>query len=284
MGSLVNTWLQRLSSKPTRGYLSGQSPKAEPTAWSAIALASAGNHSAAERACQWLRSQQLPDGCVLAHEGMPNSGWPTSLAVLAWSLGSGHDEAIERGLSWIESAKGQSLPDEEGLFGHDTTLVAWSWIGETHSWIEPTSFHLMAMKAAGRGSSKRASAAVGLLRDRQLTKGGCNYGNTSVMGTTLRPHLQPSGIALAALRGESGVDSIVDRAESFLLQNLGDEKLVNSLCWAAIGLSAHGRRPGSIDDRLKKLELLEPLPHEEAMIALASLPAESSFYQRISTP
>ncbi len=281
MSGLVNTWIQRLSAKPTRGYLAGQAPKAEPTAWSAIALASAGNQVAANEACLWLRAQQQPNGCVLAHKGMPNSGWPTSLAVLAWSLSGGHDDAIAQGLAWIEGAKGESLPDE-GLFGHDTTLVAWSWIGETHSWIEPTAFHLMALKATGHRDSERANEALQLLRDRQLDDGGCNYGNTTVLGTTLRPHLQPSGIALAALRGESNVERIVDRTESFLLGNLGNEELVNSLCWGAIGLTAHNRRPQGIDERWKTLEKQDTLPHEEAMIALATLPEDSLLYQRIA--
>ena len=92
----------------------------------------------------------------------------------------------------------------------------WPWVLGTHSWIEPTAFNVLALKAAGRGEHPRTREAVRLLVDRLLPTGGCNYGNTTVLGQQLRPHLAPTGLVLLSLAGEQINDSRIAKSLAYL--------------------------------------------------------------------
>ena len=95
--------------------------------------------------------------------------------------------------------------------GHDSSLIGWPWVEGTHSWIEPTAWAVLALKAVGLRQHPRTREAVRLLVDRLLPEGGCNFGNTYVLGQQLLPHLQSSGICLLALAGEKIDDPRIDR-------------------------------------------------------------------------
>ena len=61
-----------------------------------------------------------------------------------------------------------------------------------------------------------------LLLDRQLPSGGCNYGNTSVLGQMLRPHVQPTCVALLALAKEQDQGSRIAKSVSWLRKALSN--------------------------------------------------------------
>jgi hypothetical protein len=90
-----------------------------------------------------------------------------------------------------------------------------------------------------------------LLLDRQLPGGGCNYGNTFVLGQKLRPHVQPTGVALAALAGEPEGTSRIPSTLAWLARNLSSRTATASLCWGAIGLAAHHAAPPESSDWLR---------------------------------
>jgi hypothetical protein len=71
--------------------------------------------------------------------------------------------------------------------------VGWAYAEGTHSWVEPTAFAVLALKAASREYQAAAREGVAVLIDRQLPGGGLNYGNTFVLGQLIRPHIQPTG-------------------------------------------------------------------------------------------
>ncbi len=129
-------------------------------------------------------------------------------------------------------------------------MKGWPWVEGTHSWIEPTAFSLLALKAVGQGAHPRAREAVRLLIDRILPEGGCNYGNTSVLGQMLRPHLEPTGVTLLALAGEEDPDGRISRSLDYALGAVGPETTAASLGYGLIGLAAHGRVPKQLDDWL----------------------------------
>ena len=108
---------------------------------------------------------------------------------------------ISRGIDWLVETRGVALERTEQL-GHDSTLIGWPWVEGTHSWIEPTAWAVLALKSAGLSQHPRTREAIRLLIDRLLPDGGCNFGNTVVLGQQLLPHLQSSGICLLALAGE----------------------------------------------------------------------------------
>ena len=67
----------------------------------------------------------------------------------------------------------------------------------------------------GRRQRRRSGGPRGsaVLLDRQLPGGGLNYGNTYVLGQLMRPHVQPTGIALLALAGEADASGRIAKTD-----------------------------------------------------------------------
>jgi hypothetical protein len=135
--------------------------------------------------------------------------------------------------------------------------------------------HLLALKAAGLGEHARAREAVRLLIDRQLARGGCNCGNTVVMGAQQRPHLQPTGLALLALAGERDSTGKVERSLDYLARGVSARTTVVSLAWGLHALTAHGRTPNQAANWLetahrRSLQWGES-PYKDTLAVLAAL-------------
>lgn len=108
--------------------------------------------------------------------------------------------------------------------------------------VEPTALTLLSLRIAGHEDHGRALEAVRLLMDRQLPKGGWNYGNTAVYGQELYPQPENSGIALCALSGlVSRVD--VQRSIDYLKSRIIRLRTPFSLGWGLLGLGSWGVRP-----------------------------------------
>jgi hypothetical protein len=89
----------------------------------------------------------------------------------------------------------------------DPTKYGWGWAPDTVSWVAPTSMALITLERAKRrglirGSEleKRLRLGAEMLLDRACPEGGWNAGNSVVYGVPLRPHLDATALALAALR------------------------------------------------------------------------------------
>jgi len=275
--------LQQLAAHPCCGYDCDRSAS-EPTALTALALIAGGRRDEAREATDWLASLQDENGAIGVRRDEPTPRWPTSLAVLAWLKSAAQPEmnglyrsSVERGLAWILSQRGKTRSRTKAA-SHDPTLVAWPWVEGTHSWIEPTALHVLALKMAGYTAHPRVREAVRMLIDRQIPSGGCNYGNTTILGQQLRPHLQPTGVALLALAGESYRHGRIQRSVGYLQDNVSRDTSTVSLCWALLGLSAHGRATPAAEDWLRAryrsggMKGLSPL--KRALIALAVQGAE----------
>lgn len=251
----IHSILDRLEDPANWGYSAGEAPASEPVALAALALAGHGRRAAAERAARWLIDIQQTNGSlgISATESSPQ--WPTSLAILAWRAVFGvtaggsnsvpakpeHHPTI-RAMDWLLSSSGEAVNKSTDA-AHDSTLRGWSWVQETHSWLEPTAFALLALKACGAEKHARAREGVRLILNRLLPDGGCNYGNTIVLGQTLLPHLLPSGLVLVALAGEADTTGQIDLTQQFVAKAVGPDVTAASLGWGVIGLAAHGRLP-----------------------------------------
>lgn len=274
MGWLENT-LDTLSTKPVIGYAPDTAPATEPTALATLALIAHSRKAQARPATDFLSSSQSPDGSVGVRQKEPEPQWPTSLAVLAWQAYDKQAYAanIDRAVNWILKAKGKAMEQTSDM-GHNTTLVGWSWAEGTHSWIEPTAFHVLALKATGRGEHSRTREGIALLLDRQLPAGGCNYGNTSVLGQMLRPHIQPTGIALLALAKEQDQGNRIAKSVAWLRKALSKETTPTSLAWGLLGLAAHGVELASAADWLaaaeQRIKSHDASPHKLSLLALAA--------------
>jgi len=113
-----------------------------------------------------------------------------------------------------------------------------------------------------------------VLVDRQMPGGGLNYGNTMVLGQRLRAHVQPTGIALLALAGETDASNRLARSIAWLARSIGPETTPLSLGWAVLGLKAHGAAPLSADEWLaataERVTARDRSPHKLALLALAA--------------
>jgi hypothetical protein len=181
---------------------------------------------------------------------------------------------IQRAAVWILSHKGRPGPQSSAL-GHDTSLEAWSWVDGTHSWVEPTAINLLALKACGYAESDRSREAVRLLCDRAVPAGGWNYGNREVFGTPLRPHLQPTGLALSALVGEPSAAREIAAATAYLRAGLSAKVATASLCYGLIGLAAQGQEPQGaamwLESAARRTLQQGAAPYQLALLALAAM-------------
>jgi hypothetical protein len=242
--------IDRLENVAPGGYTAGGEPTSEPTALAGLALAVHGRIKSAQLAATWLASQQADDGSIGVSPSRPTPCWPTSLAIILWHAvrsTTGFDtysDSIKRAIQWAFTQRGRTQ-QQGASTQHDSTLVGWSWAANTHSWIEPTAMFVLALKAAGKRDHPRTREAVRLISDRLLPAGGCNYGNTIVLGQTLLPHVQPTGLAMMALADEANPVPQVELSLRFLERELCQDTTTASLCYGLLGLAAHDRAPSN---------------------------------------
>ena len=267
--------VQRLAQLSHWGYHAGGPAATEPTALAALALLSYGHTEAAERALAWLVRVQAAAGCLGPMANVARPCWPTSLATIAWRWadrelgGDRYRGRAERALQWSLWAKGNVQPRNEQM-GHDPTLVGWPWVLGTHSWLEPTAMQVVALRVSGQAQHERGREALRLIVDRQLGTGGWNYGNTSVLGQTLRPHVQPTGWALLAIpAGHADVDASIE----YLVRRMQRRVAIVSLCLGLMGLAAHDRLPALWPQWLKRAraDISDRQHYARALLALAAL-------------
>ena len=255
-------------------------PATEPTAIAALALFACERLEKGRRLCRWLAKQQEENGNLGVTQMHNAPSWSTSLAVLAWQGArralndrDAFSDCIDRAMTSMLSWQGEPIKDTDYL-GHNTRLIGWSWVPGTHSWIEPTAFHLIALKESGQQQHARAREAARLLIDRQLPSGGCNCGNTTVLGQVLRPHVMPTGIALVALTGEADPQKRIAKSVSYLRRVVATQVTPLSLSWAILGLAAHGIDPTDKEALIAqagaRLSNQRRTPYSVALLSLAA--------------
>ncbi len=236
-----------------------------------------------ENGLEWLARFQRDDGSVPVTPNVSSPCWPTGLAVLAWTAARAmsvtrFETQTERSVRWLLATRGRRVKYRPDLIGHDTSLRGWPWVDDTHSWVEPTAYAVLALRAAGVSSHPRVREGVRLLADRAFSDGGWNYGNTLVLGNTLRPFPATTGIALTALAGEPR-EAHIDVSLGYLADELRGIRSPFTLAWGLIGLSAWDARPTDADkwlaDSTARALRREPDALEDALLLLADVAAES---------
>lgn len=275
--------LEELAACERFGYAADGPAASEPTALAALALVASNEPPAAKPACEWLVQHQNADGSVGVTEDQSEPCWPTSLAILAWETAVQRKAwpgvealrpAVRSGLGWLMSIKGEALR-RNPQFGHDTTLIGWPWVIGTHSWMEPTAFAVLALRATGNSAHVRCEEAVRLLVDRQLSTGGANYGNTLVLGQELLPHTLPSAVSLLALANLGLTDARIATSLDWLTRAVEHERGTPSLCFGLLALAAHNRPHPRTADLIaaaeERLAGRPPTGYQLALLAHAQL-------------
>jgi len=248
----VNTILERINGGAHAdggwGYSPAAAPSAEPTALVCLALSARKvEEDVVRKGLALLARLQRSDGRVPVASNIESTSWPTGLAVLAWSLresnsASRYRPQTEKAVDWLLRTHRKPIQSNSTVFGHDTTLNGWSWVENTHAWVEPTAYAILAIRQAGIGEHLRVREGTKMILDRAIPGGGWNYGNSRVFSNTLRPFPGTTGIALTALAGQPS-DSRIEAGIAFLSHELRRVRSPMSLGWGLIGLTAWARRP-----------------------------------------
>jgi hypothetical protein len=240
------------------GYYLGKASRIEPTCWAASSLSRVrtSDQNLADGAARWLASRQRPDGLLDdATDASPNLAF-NGLAALnirragPWSL-----EATKRLLAALGRVKG--VIAESTTARQNNVLQGWSWIEGTFSWIEPTSWCLLALKKwpallRPRERSARIGEAERLLLDRVCMTGGWNYGNSNVLGQELHAYVPTTALALLALQDRREHPSVQKSLEYLVSQRLAEPSGM-ALSLTSICLRVYGAPAADVDERLAAL-------------------------------
>ncbi len=229
------------------GYYAGKASRIEPACWAALCLSrSEKSKTDLVDAARWLAARQSEDGFLDdATGGSPNLGFNGVAALVVRDTGRWSLESARRLFGGLGRTKGASL--ENGRDRQDNTQQGWSWIEGTFSWVEPTSWCLLALKKAPMllPSGERAARieeADRLLLDRVCRTGGWNYGNSNVLGQELHAHVPTTALALLALQDRREHPSVQKSLEYLLRQRLAEPAgmalSLTSICLRVYGVAA----------------------------------------------
>jgi hypothetical protein len=200
------------------GFHAGGQSRVEPSCWAALALFHSAKQETEEsfrRLAGFLETRQLEDGSWPASPEMKTGGWVTSLACSVLAGDAGSEKQLRAGLRWIcEDFPRDSSPlqrfmrrlrPESHISAQNDSYRGWGWTPKTSSWVEPTSFAVMALRAANaeqlpKNAGQRRELAISLLYDRMCPGGGWNCGNPRVYGVDGDALVLPTCWALLALR------------------------------------------------------------------------------------
>jgi hypothetical protein len=252
--SARNELVQLRDASMAWGEQVGAPPRVEPTALACLGLlasdpggSSTDPREEVVRAADWLATVQLQSGALGLSASISTPNWTTPYGILVWAAVPKHSGAAERAGQWLLKQEGTVFEDHMKIFGHDPSIVGWTWVEGAHSWLEPTALSVMALRRLGLGAQTRTRDGLRLIRDRAIPTGGWNHGNNKVFDRALAPEATSTGLALLALAGAGKSTEIEDRAIRDLEATLPDIRTARSLCWGILGLRAWGHLPKSAD-------------------------------------
>ena len=285
--------LLRQTQNPDGGWgaIAGKQSNTESTALGLLALRSLDDlreNSVLEKAEQWLANTQNPDGSWFYGAGSKAPSWSTALAVMALSDSSVEGERLVRAGNWILAQEGSkpgilaklilALSFQKKAVHLNDDLVGWSWTPGSFSWVEPTSYCLIALKKiksrlSAKAVQERVDQAELMIYDRMCEGGGWNYGNAAVYGDPLWPYPDITALALIALQDhkERNDNRVSLRALSKMAETT-DSGL--ALGWTTICLSVYGEDISELRKRLDQKFARTKFLGETKPVALAILASE----------
>jgi hypothetical protein len=239
------------------GFYPDSESRVEPTCWALRALQNVPMQVADKQiraAKEKLLLGQLRDGSWPASPEQQTGSWVTSLACSVLSQDDSCEKAVSAGLKWLcEDYPRDSAPWRRFLrkftgqshgAEHNDSFRGWGWTPQTSSWVEPSSFAILAFhdcraELRPAGAAKRIELAVGVLYDRMCPNGGWNCGNPRVYGVDGEPLVVPTSGALLALRDQPSHER-KSKSLAWLRENLTGIHGPGSLAIARITLEAYG--------------------------------------------
>jgi hypothetical protein len=201
----------------TRGWGHFTQVCTESTSLALLALASPSETPSATVAdIKPLLASQRTDGAWPAvAEKIDTNAWATALAANALMHLCAKPATLAASICWLVQRRPLEaswlvrlkfrFSDRQVRF--DPTKYGWPWVPNTVSWVLPTSMAMIALERArkrglvgGLELETRLRLGAEMLLDRACVGGGWNAGNAVVYGVRLRPHIDATAIALAALQ------------------------------------------------------------------------------------
>jgi hypothetical protein len=168
-----------------------------------------------QKAKRWLIDRQNADGSWPLGKSFNGGSWTTALAMIALSDFSDVRDRLVKAGNWVLEQEGSkpgilaelilALSFRKGTVRLNNDLIGWSWTPVSASWVEPTSYFLIALKKLRRylttkHLSERIQQGELMIYDRMCPGGGWNYGNSVVYGDALWPYPDTTAVALIALQ------------------------------------------------------------------------------------
>jgi hypothetical protein len=221
-------------------YLQGNPSVPEPTCYAAMAL------DDAAKGAVWIQGE-------IDHRdsSATNPQWTRALALLALhTLNSSRE--LQRSLAQdLLKVRVQRLEPSK-LIDLDGGLRGWAWLDDTFSWVEPTSYALLALKKSGNARTERVKEAERLLLDRACSDGGWNYGNRKVYEAELPSMAAPTALAILALQNVPSAASQIARALNRLEDEIARRPSALGLSMAIVSFDVAGRPSNEAVDALLK--------------------------------
>jgi hypothetical protein len=227
-------------------YRDGAQSFPEPTCYGLLALAAGGefgsNGEVQNSGVGWLEKLVNAEGAVVL-DGDNDPNWATSHLLLTLARLGRSEELRERCAGWLLTLKGKHVEATDEV-PFDSDLSGWPWMDATFSWVEPTSYALLALKASGHGGHPRVMEAEKMLLDRTCVNGGWNYGNREVLGRELPPFVPTTAMAVMALQGVPEAGQAVDKGLVYLQSEVDAHPSALSLSLAVLAFDIHGQPAG----------------------------------------
>jgi hypothetical protein len=249
------------------GAWAGKRSATEMTALALLALHVAHDiapESALRKGEAWFIKRQNADGSWPHNDSLKASSWSTAFAMIALSVSGQFEERLVKAGNWALEQEGSkpgilanlilALTFQKKAVQLNEDLIGWSWTPNSFSWVEPTSYFLLALKKtkrllASKIVEERIRQGELMIYDRMCDNGGWNYGNSSVYGERLWPYPDITAVALIALQDqcERKENQVSLRALSEMTKST-DSGL--ALSWTAICFSLYGQEDAEVRKRL----------------------------------
>jgi hypothetical protein len=231
------------------GYGREKQSYTEPTCYALLALAGNKSGQMEPRALDWLTAHTNPIGAITL-TALPGNAvdlstvdnWGTILAFFTLQKLGRATELRERYLKYLLNARGNLLDKKVGQeLKLNGELQAWSWARGTASWVEPTAYALLGLKAAGLQTHERVKAGDAFLFDRACYDGGWNYGNKEVLKVIVEPMPTNTCFALLALQDADRNHETIIKSVAYLEEEIAARQSSLFLSLGILCLEIYGR-------------------------------------------
>lgn len=209
---------------PDGGWGAGREKQSntEATSLALAALKAADAANGSDRVLRgaiWLTGHQNPDGGWRLNDAATAGSWTTALAMIALSTFPEYQNRLLAAARWLLAQEGSKpgilarlilfATGRSNINRLNNDLVGWSWVPNSFSWVEPTSYALTALKKfraalPDTNVKERIQEGEAMLYDRMCNGGGWNYGNSKVLDYALWPYPDTTAVALIALQDRAG--------------------------------------------------------------------------------